>query len=81
VSAKKRDAVPEPPDRREIAGLLTTIVTSWPNTMRAVLCIVVMAAVLWWLNADLSAGPVSITGRDSHGAPAVSGSAHHSSKR
>jgi len=83
VSAKKRAAAPGQTDRHGTAGLLTTIVTSWPNTIRTlvitVVVILVVAFVLWWLKADLTAGPVSVTGHDSHSAPVVSNSPHNDS--
>jgi hypothetical protein len=51
-----------------IVELLERIVTSTPNTVRAVAGIVVVITViggmLWLLNADLTAGPVTITGHE-----------------
>jgi hypothetical protein len=51
-----------------IVELLDRIVTSTPNTVRAVTGIVVVITVisgmLWLLNADLTAGPVTITGHE-----------------
>ncbi|WP_337824678.1 hypothetical protein [Amycolatopsis sp. A1MSW2902] len=63
------DAAPTPPAASTNGlQLLERIVTSTPNTVRAVAAIVVVIAVLgstlWLLNADLTAGPVKVTGRE-----------------
>ncbi|MEV7046658.1 hypothetical protein [Amycolatopsis sp. NPDC051061] len=51
-----------------IVELLDRIITSTPNTVRAVVGIVVVITIisgmLWLLNADLTAGPVTITGHE-----------------
>ncbi|WP_410632563.1 hypothetical protein [Amycolatopsis sp. cmx-4-83] len=51
-----------------VVRLIEKIVTSTPNTLRTVLVILlVIGAVvggLWLLRADFTAGPISITGRE-----------------
>ncbi|WP_326957604.1 hypothetical protein [Amycolatopsis sp. NBC_01286] len=51
-----------------VIGLIEKIVTSTPNTLRTVLAIVfvivTVAFCLWVLKANLTAGPISVTGRE-----------------
>ncbi|MFF1608221.1 hypothetical protein ACFVYA_10610 [Amycolatopsis sp. NPDC058278] len=51
-----------------IIGLIEKIITSTPNTLRTILItVLVIAAVvggLWVLRANLTVGPVSVTGRE-----------------
>lgn len=58
---------------KSVIELVEKIVTSTPNTCRTVLAIVLVLGVviggLWLLNANLTAGPISVTGRESHSAP------------
>ncbi|NBH07228.1 hypothetical protein [Amycolatopsis sp. SID8362] len=64
-----------------VVGLIEKIITSTPNTLRTVLVILlVIGAVvggLWLLRADFTAGPISITGRETctptPGAPVACG--------
>lgn len=61
-----------------LVGLLEKIVTSTPNTMRTVVMILlVIGAIvggLWLLKANLTAGPISVVGReDSAAIPALCG--------
>ena len=53
---------------KNVFGLLEKIVTSTPNTVRALvialLLIAAAAGSLWLLKADLTVGPVSVTGRE-----------------
>jgi hypothetical protein len=55
-----------------VIGLIEKIVTSTPNTLRAILLIVLLIGAvvggLWLLKADLTAGPLSITGREASAA-------------
>jgi hypothetical protein len=56
-----------------IVALIEKIVSSTPNTLRTLLiALLLIAAVvggLWLLRANLSVGPVSITGREPAAAP------------
>ncbi|MFE5565937.1 hypothetical protein ACFQ68_13205 [Amycolatopsis japonica] len=58
---------------KTVIGLIEKIITSTPNTVRAVLAILLMIAAvvsgLWLLKANLTAGPISVTGRET---PAIS---------
>ncbi len=51
-----------------VVGLIEKIITSTPNTLRTVLVILLligaMVGGLWLLKANLTAGPISITGRE-----------------
>ncbi len=53
---------------RTVIGLIEKIITSTPNTVRAVAVILLMIGAmvggLWLLKANLTAGPISVVGRD-----------------
>lgn len=53
---------------KSVVELLEKIVTSTPNTCRTVFAIVLVIGVvivgLWVLNANLTAGPISVIGRN-----------------
>lgn len=59
---------------KTVIGLIEKIITSTPNTARAVLAILLVIAALvtglWLLKANLTAGPISVVGRDAVEAPA-----------
>lgn len=56
-----------------ITTLIEKIITSTSNTLRTLLIVVLLIAAvvggLWLLRANLSVGPVSITGREPAAAP------------
>jgi hypothetical protein len=58
-----------------VAGLVEKIVTSTPNTCRTLLVVLLVCGGvfggLWLLRANLTAGPISITGRDAPSATTV----------
>lgn len=51
-----------------IIGLIEKIITSTPNTLRTILLTVLLIGAvvggLWLLQANLTVGPVSVTGRE-----------------
>ncbi|HEY3481138.1 MAG TPA: hypothetical protein VGL02_19780 [Streptomyces sp.] len=56
-----------------VIGLIEKIITSTPNTLRTVLVILLLIGAvvggLWLLRANLTAGPITITGREAVASP------------
>lgn len=60
-----------------VVGLIEKIITSTPNTLRTILVILLLIGAvvggLWLLKANLTAGPITITGRETAASPVSCG--------
>jgi hypothetical protein len=60
-----------------VVWLIEKIITSTPNTLRTIMVILLLIGAvvggLWLLNANLTAGPITITGREPAASPVPCG--------